>query len=657
MAKQLGWICSFLLLWAPPACWAATAPPWMHALVNAPLPPHDEKTDAVLLYQDISVAVQPNGKIKEQLRLAFKILRPEGNSYGAYRFYWDPTSPISDLRGWCIPGSGKDYEVKDRDAVDMAVNNTGGEAVTDTRLKVLRIPEAVPGSIVGYEVQRELRPYQRLDEWDFQDEIPVRESHFSLQLPSTWKYRETFVNHAPIPANASGSNQWTWEIHDVPAVHMEPHMPPLDAVAAKMVVIFEPPGPAADNIETWDDLGVWVGKLTAGRRDASNAIKDKVHDLTDPIESPFAKMQALAGFVQNQIRYVAITLGIGGYQPHPSQQVFEHRYGDCKDNVTLLSSMLSVIGVRSYYVVINTDRGAIGTSTPPNLGFDHMIMAIALPAGVNDPQIKATIEHPKLGRLLFFDPTNSVTPLGTLPGYLQANYGLLVRDDGGELVQLPQLPPLANGVARSAHMTLDLNGKLQGEVKELRVGGRAAQQRYVMRETTADADKIKVVEDLAALSLSNFQIVKAAVRNAKAPEFPFEWQYTIEADKFAKMAGDLVLVRPRLLGIESQGFLESKEKRVNSIEFEEPERDTDEIDITIPGGFVVDELPSALDIDKPYASYHSKTDFKNGVLHYSRVFELKQLELPADKAVELRDFYREITNDERNSAVFKRGSP
>jgi len=32
----------------PPA--AADAPAWMHNLVNAPVPAHDEKTDAAVLY-------------------------------------------------------------------------------------------------------------------------------------------------------------------------------------------------------------------------------------------------------------------------------------------------------------------------------------------------------------------------------------------------------------------------------------------------------------------------------------------------------------------------------------------------------------------------------------------------------------------------------
>src|ERR1041384_6277640 len=60
----------------------ATAPQWMHALVNAPLPAHDDKTDAVLLYSETNVTVLSTEKIKTVERRGYKILRPGGRDVG-----------------------------------------------------------------------------------------------------------------------------------------------------------------------------------------------------------------------------------------------------------------------------------------------------------------------------------------------------------------------------------------------------------------------------------------------------------------------------------------------------------------------------------------------------------------------------------------------
>src|SRR5208283_752836 len=103
----------------------------------------------------------------------------------------------------------------------------------------------------------------------------------------------------------------------------------------------------------WQSMGSWLGNLYSGQMEATAAIKEEVSNLTAGKPTPLQKMQAIAGFVQHDIRYVAIELGIGGWQPHPAPDIFSHHYGDCKDKATLVRSMLREIGVDSYYVLIN----------------------------------------------------------------------------------------------------------------------------------------------------------------------------------------------------------------------------------------------------------------------------------------------------------------
>ena len=110
-----GALAFYLFVGSAPAC-ANDAPAWMHALVNVPLPVHDEKTDAVLLYSEHIFTVQANGKIKEMKRAAYKILRVVGKEYGVVTADFDADTKITAMHGWCIPAQGKDYEVKEKDA-------------------------------------------------------------------------------------------------------------------------------------------------------------------------------------------------------------------------------------------------------------------------------------------------------------------------------------------------------------------------------------------------------------------------------------------------------------------------------------------------------------------------------------------------------------
>jgi hypothetical protein len=635
----------------------AEAPKWMHALTGVSLPAYDERSVAVQLYSETWLTVQPSGKIKRLERTAYKILRPDGGKLGQLAFVSvEGRKRITDVHAWCIPTTGKDYEVKKSDALQAGLSSVeNGILATDHRVLLLQVPAATPGSIIGYEVEDEELPDAPLDVWKFQGKIPVREAHYNLQLPSGWSYQATWFNHTEESPLGVGANQWRWTLENVAAVRVEPRMPPLTGVAGSLyVTLIAPPGQRR-SMQTWSDLGAWYADLLRGRRDASPQLKQKVAELTAGAPNLLAKMQALAAFVQGDIRYVAIELGIGGYQPHAAADVLNHEYGDCKDKATLLGAMLEQIGVQSYPVLINIARGVVHETTPANIyGFNHAILAVAIPAGIDDPVIEATYSHATLGRLLFFDPTNQVTPFGSLSGSLQGNYGLLVTPDGGELVQLPSLPPSADGITRTATLTLDASGTLQGDVHEVRRGDRAAQERFALRSAKVETDRIRPIETLLSASLSSYQITKASIVNLPTSARAFEWRYSLEAAHYGKMSGDELLIRPRVIGIKSSAILETKDPREQPIEFDEAERDSDVFEITLPPGYEADSLPQPVDVDDGFAAYHSKTELVGRTLKYTRSYEIKKLSVPVDRASELRKLYRIIEADERSEAVLKR---
>ena len=636
---------------------AANVPDWMHALVNVTLPPHDEKTDAVLLYSEKSVTVVSADKVREHVRVGYKILRPGGRDYGLVVVTFNPQRKIVHLRGWCIPTQGNIYEVKEKEVIEVSLPKVeGAELISDVKAKVMQIPAPDVGNIVGYEYEAEEQPLVLQQRWEFQDEVPVRESHFALQLPSGWEYRAMWLNHAEVKATESLNNQWQWTVSDVKAIRKEEDMPPVEGVIGQMIVSFFPAGgPAANGFSTWQQMGTWYLNLTNGRREASGEIKQKVLSLTGSATTLLNKMRALAAFVQNDIRYVAIELGIGGVQPHPAAEIFAHRYGDCKDKATLMASMLHEIGADAYYVAINAERGAVTRDTPPHIdGFNHMILAIQLPEGVSDPSLVATVQDPKLGKLLFFDPTDELTPFGQIRGDLQDNYGLLVTPEGGELVELPEQPPATSGIHRTAKLSLDAKGTLNGSIQEERFGDLASRERAALRNIKTNTEMIKRVESHLGGSLSNFRVPSVKVSNLHLNDQPFGYDYPLVAEGYGKNAGNLLLVRPRVVGVKALGFLETKESRQYPIEFSVALCDTDTFEISLPPGYEVDELPPPVDADYGFAAYHSKTEASGSVIRYTRTFEIKELSVPVSKAEEVRQLNRIIANDERNMARLKK---
>lgn len=639
----------------PSRAGSTPVPQWMRTAAQQTLPEYSKETSAVALYDEQITVVKDNGDIETTYRYACKILRPEGrDKCGHAVFHFDNETKISSIQAWTILASGVQMQVKESDEAEASVISY--EVFSDQRAKVIKFPESNPGNVVGYEYTQKHRPFVFEDSWFFQDEIPTRFSRFSLTLPPNWEFTNYWANYDQQKTVSSTGNQYVWEVHDVPAIEPEPDMPPFLAIASRMRVKYFPANPSLreKTVGTWDDIASWYTGLTTNSRMPSPAIQQKVSELTAGVTDPVQQMKILSSYMQRNIRYVAIEVGIGGFQPHPAADVFTHQYGDCKDKATLLSTMLKQVGIDSYYVSIYTERGIVNPKFP-SISFNHMILAIKLPDSVPDNGLFAIYKSPRFGRLLFFDPTNEYVPLGYLPNYLQDNYGLVITPNGGELVSLPLAAPASNRLLRTAELQLTPAGSLTGEVHELRWGGPAVDSRERFLRARP-ADRQKVFENFLGGSLSSFSLTSASVGNLEKYDDTLTLTYQFTADGYAKSAGDLLIVRPRIVGAKGSSLLSGKPRKY-PIEFPEASRQDDIFDITLPAGYVVDELPKPVQAQCPYATYKSEVVVNGNVLRYKRTYEITDILVPAQHLDEVRDFFHEIAADEKASAVLRRSTP
>ena len=636
-----------------PAPARGDVPAWLRSAASSPIPKYSDETQAVLLYDETTIVVKDAGEVHAIHRRVYRILHPGGRDRGVFDVSFDKDTKVLNMKAWCLPaGGGKEYEVKEKDAVETQL--TEGELFSDTRHRILRIPATEPGATVAYEYEQRERPQILQDIWWFQTPDPVRQSRFVLQLPPGWRYKAVWIHHDSVTPQEDANNQLHWDLADISAVEQEAEMPPPQSIEGRMVVNYLPPSGVAGNaMDSWQDVGKWYAALSTDRRLASQEIKQKVSELTASSKDTLSKIRALTGFAQREIRYVAIEIGIGGYQPHPAESVFTNRYGDCKDKATLLAAMLHEIGIESFYVLVNTRRGVIAPDYPPGLNFNHVILAIPLPADVQDADLLAIVAHPRYGRLLLFDPTSTLTPLGYLPSYEQANYGMLAGADGGELIRMPLFPPSANRLGRAAHLTLSPDGSVTGSVEEIRQGELAEASRSKLLAAQG-ADRAKVIESFLGSFLPGFTLTRASVGNLEAYDKMFVLNYQFVVPNYAQSAGDLLLVRPRVLGAKVSTILEEKDRKYG-IEFETATLQTDMFELTVPPGYVPDELPPPLKIDYEFASYSSSVEMISAnVLRYTRSYQLKDVMIPPGRLGDLKKFFRQILTDEANTAVFKK---
>ena len=638
---------SLIVLSCAATSWCAP-PDWLQVASHEALPKYADDVPAVVLRDDQITTVKNSGEVTTLYRRAYKILSPEGRRYGRVEIYFDSDTRVSSLRAWSIPPGGSPYELGEKDSVDAILFT--GNLYEDDRQKVLRLPALTPGAVIGYEYEQRRRASILQDEWAFQQEVPVRQARLQLNLPSGWEYREVWANHAALSPQAGSANQVTWELRDVPHMPEEYAMPPRRAAAGQLLLSYIRPG-GGNRMESWRGVGQWYSQLVADRRQSTPELRQKVVELTAAAPTTSAKIQALASFVQREVRYVAIEVGIGGYQPHPAQDILRNRYGDCKDKATLLSTMLREIGVDSYYVLINTHRGVVKPEFASPLRFNHAILAIRLPADTPADGLTAAVQHPQLGQLLFFDPTSPYVRYGDLPEELQANDGLVVADSGGELLKLPLAPAVANRVERKLKLQLGADGSLQGTAREVLKGAPAAHFRGVWLNASELEHQKRVRSSFGQQSVPP-ELRNIAVTDLNRPEADPELTYEVRLPRYAQTVGPLILFRAALIDW-ADDVMEQGE-RSQPLTFPGAAQRTEAIEVELPGDYVVDEIPAPFEADIGIASYASKTESDGRVLRYTRKLEIKQVFVSVDRLTDLKRFYREIRASERMTATLRK---
>jgi hypothetical protein len=626
-------------------------PQWGLDAAKTPTPDYAKNARSVILYEEYVEAIDDRGRATERERQVIRILEPQGRDDSYCHVDYDVEEKINYFREWTIGADEKTFQAKDTDIADVGADSGDPVMLATRKIRVVRPPAADPGATVICESEKLLAPWDQEEIWFIQQEVPVALQAFEVDLPNGGAYATSWHRFEPVTPTQVAPNHWRWEIRDVHALDLRDVRSTLDwgALAARLSVTWGDAAIAGKDNE-WRALGQWTTTLEANRPDPTPEITTQALALVAGAPDYYTKLKDITEYIQKNIQYFIVMRGIGGMQAHFAGDIFRNRYGDCKDKTTLLISMLQVVGIKAYYVPVDSHRGVVDPDAP-SLAGNHMITAIEIPAGVDDPRLMAVVKAKDDKRYLIFDPTNERTAVGNLPSYEQGSYGILAAGPASQVISLPVLPPEANGKERNGSFSLSTDGALTGTVDTSSTGPAGAELRRLLKEKDEKEQRESVEEsvsrDLPGVLLDSFQFVQPPDLDK-----PLELNYKVTVPQYAHQAGPLFLVRTRVVGDDALPF--DDKPRNLPIDLEETGRWRDSFDITLPPGYVVDETPNPVDVDTDFASYHSATTAKGNVLHYEREYVVRQVEIPAEKAADFRKLESAILFDEKGAAVLKK---
>jgi transglutaminase-like putative cysteine protease len=196
--------------------------------------------------------------------------------------------------------------------------------------------------------------------------------------------------------------------------------------------------------------------------------------LVDGASNEREKVKRIFRWVQQNIRYVAIYAGDGGFVPHSAQSVLENRYGDCKDHTVILESMLRTVGIESTPVLINSGRSYRLPKLAIPYAFDHVITFV-----------------PSLD--LYLDSTYEFAKVGLLPGSNMNKDVLQVAT--GKISRTPKKMPGVDYTRTLVKLQLNDDGSMTGtshtkQYGTFEIGGRATAHSRVHSDPDAIANAL-----------------------------------------------------------------------------------------------------------------------------------------------------------------------
>ncbi len=492
---------------------------------------------------------------------------------------------------------------------------------------------------IDYSYETEYKSLFFWPPWLPQEKIPVLKSTCKLVASDEIGYRThpIGIGLPPTITERKGKKEIVWELTDLPPRPTEVSMPPESTI--QTALLFSPVdfslGSFKGSFVSWDAVAGWYRSLSAGCYGLSAETRDQVRRQLAGAKDDKEKVERLYRFLQAGTRYVAIELGIGGWQPHGAEAVFLTRQGDCKDLTTLLIAMLKEAGVAAYpALVLTRDEGELIRDFPSNQ-FNHLLTFV--------PLEKDTF---------WLDCTAHFLPALELPANVEGCSALVVKEDRGELLVTPQSRAERNFRKWNLEGKLSSSGVLQG-VGLVAASGAAA---HFLRESLSALKSHEQKEWLAAwlgqhvpgIDLQEF----AFNRLDGELEQPLEIKLGCLVNQFGRESGSHMFVNPNVFSRVSSDEIPEEAKRRFPVCRGPAQRELDCVALDLPANLELEAAPDSTFLRFPFGAYRTSYSFANGKLVYQRELEFTLSQIPVDQFETYVRFLKTVMRNDQTSFVF-----
>lgn len=555
--------------------------------------PADKDADAVVLYHKTDVSydfVNNEFRVHYRVYTRLKVLKPEGKRVADGQITYIENETTRSNREIVGGLKATSYNIENGKVVKTKMDKSMiNEERLDKNQMVMKfsVPQVKVGTVIEYEYHIENNYYYYIRDWYAQRDIPVLYTHYKLSIPEwfSFKVEESGMNHLEKEEKSetmtllfSGGNEniltniRTFTGRNLPALkdddfvwHAADYS---DKVTAEMTDIFVPGAVYKSYTSTWDDIDAQLMRDEdfGGRIKRSSPLKAEIAaagipDIADKKERAAAVWKLLKSKVKWNGEY-----SLWGKS---AEKVLKEGTGDNADINFIYINMLKDAGLDAWPIVMSTRTHGKLPLTHASMKYLNTFVVGIVTDGEG---------------LTYFDSSAEDGYLDVLPANLLVNRARLITKEKNDT--WINLQEKARGRENTTiDVTLDESGKLKGVQERLLLEESAASLRRSWRQAKDSVEMINKMQEKNGIEIESYQLEK---RNEFSPDV----KETIHFSKQCNVAGETIYMNPFIIPqLPKSPF--TSEERLLPVEFPYKQRDVVNVNITLPEGYVVEDLPKS----------------------------------------------------------------
>jgi hypothetical protein len=579
----------------------------------------DTTAEAVILcdYGEFNTTTFQFNRLKR-----IKVLKKEGLDY---------VNGIYNISGTDLI-KGMTYNLVDGEIVKSKLKNESifkEQIIGDNYRYRITMPDVHVGSIVDIEYSFPLLP----TEWRFQDEIPVRWSELRVPESPYISFQKSFFGFLPLYINESDR----WVGRNMPALHEEPYMNSLTNYLNKFEIELSNitiPGNYKYYTTSWDAVNDYL--LKHGRFGEKMSVAPFLTEDVKAIEAmnltEIEKMKAACTLVKQKITW---NEEVSLYATTDLNFAYKKGSGNSAEINLILIMLLKKLGFNAYPVALSTrENGLISPVFPTIDKLNYVIAGVKY--GDKD---------------YLFDATEPYLNAELLPFRALNGRGRIINDEMSGWVDINPVSSQKETVL--CNLKLDESGEMTGTIIYTDNDYEAYYFRKNYKSYNSQDEYIRDIES----SLPGVTINSCSFKNIDSDSLPVTETYEVALTGYASNLGDMISINPMLMEQkESNPF--KMEIRKYPIDYGHPIKSRYIINILLPDGYEISELPKPCNLTLPNksASFVYQAMQNGNMIQLTALFEINKTLFLENEYQVLKEFYNQVISKQAEVIMLKKST-